>query len=78
MGEGENLHRTAQAAQFPETQTLPDHPHDAEALLVVAFEDRQTPDLLAHFTNQPLEFSPFFKKFSEVADAAEEIIPPTR
>lgn len=56
-------------------QTLPGHKRDAEAFYVIAMDEglkRNFDDLFV--SGQPMGFSPFFKKYSEIADYCEDVI----
>jgi hypothetical protein len=56
-------------------QTLPGHRRDAEAFMVAALDpdlERNFPDLFP--LGRPMAFSEFFKKYSEVAEHAEDVI----
>jgi len=56
-------------------QTLPGHKRDAEAFMVVALDPNHGKDFLDPFPlGRPMVFSEFFKRYSEVADQAEDVI----
>lgn len=55
--------------------TLPDHKRDAEALFVTAVDIGHQIDFSSIFTPfEPMSFSEFFKRFSDVADFCEDVI----
>jgi hypothetical protein len=56
-------------------QTLPGHRRDAEAFMVVALDLNNEKDFLDLFPlGRPVAFSEFFKRYSQVADHAEDVI----
>lgn len=60
-----------------EMHTLPGHEKDAESLFVVAVNRSQNVEFLDMFTVlEPMSFSEFFKKLSQIADYSEDVILP--
>ena len=58
-----------------EVQTLPGHKRDAEAYLVVVADDEAGKSVETVFSSsEPMEFSEFFKKYSEISDYCEDVI----
>jgi len=56
-------------------QTIPGHKRDAEAFMIVALDLSLERDFLNLFpSGAPIAFSEFFKKYSEIADHAEDVI----
>ena len=78
-----NIASKNRALVFPEKnskvelimQTLPGHKRDAEAFYIVAMDEGMPKKFMDLFTpGRPMNFSAFFKKYSEVADSCEDVI----
>lgn len=60
-----------------EMQTLPGHERDAEAFFVIGIRAEKQIDFLSLFGGgRPLPLASFFRRYSEVASAADEVILP--
>jgi len=60
-----------------EMQTLPGHPRDAEAVLVVAWDEASKIEILKLFTpGEAVPVSEFFARLSEIIDQCEDVILP--
>lgn len=75
---GKNLVFPAKDAKVElEMQTLPGHQRDAEAILVVAWEEASKIDILKRFApGEAIPVSEFFARLSEMIDRCEEVILP--
>ena len=81
--EKNNIASKNRALVFPEKnskvelimQTLPGHKRDAEAFYIVAMDEGMPKKFTDLFTpGRPVNFSTFFKKYSEIADYCEDAI----
>lgn len=75
---GKNLVFPAKDAKVElEMQTLPGHTRDAEAILVVAWEEASKIDILKRFApGEAIPVSEFFARLSEMIDQCEDMILP--
>ena len=56
-------------------ETLTGHKRDAEAFFIAAMDSENSRDFMDTFqSNEPMTFSAFFKKYSEIADYCEDVI----
>jgi hypothetical protein len=81
--EKDNLASKSRALVFPDKnsrvelimQTLPGHKRDAEAFYIVAMDEGRKKEFTDLFApGQPMNFTAFFKKYSEIADYCEDVI----
>ena len=60
-----------------EMRTLPGHEKDAEAIFVVAVDGSHPVEFMAMFPGEdPMSFTEFFKRLSEIADYGQDLILP--